>query len=185
MITRSEALEMLADNGVCGALLEHSLASEAVLCKMAERLNENTHIWSLAALLHDLDYPHTAKMPAEHGLLASELLADKLPEIALQAIRAHNGEMNGHLPATIFDFALRAGESVTGLISASAKMRPSGMEGMEIKSIKKKMKDKAFAASVSRENIRECEKAGLALDDFLALAIQAMSEQQASSGLHK
>ena len=108
-----------------------------------------------------------------------------MPEIALQAIRAHNGEINGYPPMNCFDFALRAGESVTGLISASAKMRPTGMAGMEVKSLKKKMKDKAFASGVSRENIRECEKAGFVLDDFLALAIQAMSEQAYLLGLNK
>ena len=73
-------------------------------------------------------------------------------------------------------FALRCGETITGLISAAALMRPTGYEGMEVKSIKKKMKDKAFAASVCRDNIRQCEQAGLPLDAFLALSIAAMRD---------
>jgi predicted hydrolase (HD superfamily) len=64
-------------------------------------------------------------------------------------------------------------------------MRPTGMEGMEVKSIKKKMKDKAFAASVCRDNIRQCAEAGLELDDFLALAIEAMRSHSAELGLNK
>ena len=100
----------------------------------------------------------------------------KLPEEALTAIRAHNGEMTGCAPETRFDYALRCGETITGLISAAALMRPTGYEGMEVKSIKKKMKDKAFAASVCRDNIRQCEQAGLPLDAFLALSIAAMRD---------
>ena len=106
----------------------------------------------------------------------ARLLEGKLPEEALTAIRAHNGEMTGCAPQTRFDFALRCGETITGLISAAALMRPTGYEGMEVKSIKKKMKDKAFAASVCRDNIRQCEQAGLPLDAFLALSIAAMRD---------
>ena len=84
--------------------------------------------------------------------------------------------MNGVAPSTRLDFALRCGETVTGLIAAAALMRPTGFEGMPPKSIKKKMKDKAFAASVSRENIRQCAEIGLELDEFLALAIEAMRD---------
>ena len=147
---------------------------------LAVRFGENEDLWGLTGLLHDLDYPTTAENPARHGLDTADMLAGKLPEEALTAIRAHNAEMNGaSAPAGRFDFALRCGETVTGLISAAALMRPTGMEGMEVKSIKKKMKDKAFAASVSRERIKECEQAGVPLDIFLALSIEAMQGQQA------
>ena len=93
--------------------------------------------------------------------------------------------MNGGRAESRFDYALRCGESVTGLISAAALMRPTGIEGMEVKSVKKKMKDKAFAASVSRENIRQCAEAGLELDAFLALAIEAMRAHADELGLSK
>ena len=114
------------------------------------------------------------------------LVYGQLPDEALTAIRAHNAEMNGASgPASRFDYALRCGETVTGLISAAALMRPTGMEGMEVKSIKKKMKDKAFAASVCRDNIRQCAEAGLELDEFLALSIEAMHTHSAELGLSK
>lgn len=177
MITRTEALELLARQGLGAALLQHSLASEAVLRAMARHFGEDEESWGLTGLLHDVDYPATAGHPERHGLDGADLLAGKLPEACLAAIRAHNGEMTGCAPASRLDFALRCGETVTGLIAAAARMRPTGLEGMEPRSIRKKMKDKAFAASVNRDNIRQCAAAGLELDAFLALAIAAMAAQ--------
>lgn len=177
MITRDEALARLESRKFPDSLLRHCLASEAVMRALAARLGQDCEIWGLTGLLHDLDFPATQENPQRHGLDAAEELEDMLPAEALQAIRAHNGEMNGCAPATSFDYALRCGETVTGLIAAAALMRPGGFEGMAPKSIKKKMKDKAFAASVNRENIRECARAGIELDDFLQLAIEAMARQ--------
>ena len=100
----------------------------------------------------------------------------------MQAIARHN-EMNGNLPQSDFDFALRCGETVTGLIHTAALVRPTRMQGMEAKSLKKKMKDKAFAASVCRETIKVCEKIGLELGDFLTLSIAAITGIEHEVGL--
>ena len=186
MIQRQAALDMLAQNNTPPSLLQHALASEAIMRALATHFGENEDLWGLTGLLHDLDYPTTAENAARHGLDTADMLAGHLPEEALAAIRAHNAEMNGATPpACRFDYALRCGETVTGLISAAALMRPTGMEGMEVKSIKKKMKDKAFAASVCRDNIRQCAEAGLELDAFLALSIEAMRTHSAELGLSK
>ena len=176
MISRDEALALLAENHVQAGLLQHSIASEAVMRALAREFGEDEELWGLTGLLHDVDYPATMQEPQRHGLAAGELLAGRLPEEALTAIRAHNGEMTGVMPQSRLDHALRCAETVTGLVSAAALMRPTGYEGMESKSIKKKMKDKAFAASVCRDNIRQCEQAGLPLDAFLALSIAAMRD---------
>lgn len=186
MIERQSALNMLAEQKTPPSLLQHALASEAIMRALAQHFGENEDIWGLTGLLHDLDYPATAENAARHGLDTADMLAGQLPDEALTAIRAHNAEMNGAAgPASRFDYALRCGETVTGLISAAALMRPTGMEGMEVKSIKKKMKDKAFAASVCRDNIRQCADAGLELDAFLALSIEAMRAHAAELGLSK
>ena len=186
MIERQSALTLLAEQKTPPSLLQHALASEAIMRALAQHFGENEELWGLTGLLHDLDYPATAENAARHGLDTAEMLAGKLPDEALTAIRAHNAEMNGAAgPASRFDYALRCGETVTGLISAAALMRPTGMEGMEVKSIKKKMKDKAFAASVCRDNIRQCAEAGLELDAFLALSIEAMRANAAELGLSK
>lgn len=177
MITREEALALLGQVGTSESLMRHALASEAVMSAFAKRLGADAELWGLAGLLHDLDYPQTEASPERHGLETSAMLSDSLPDDALQAIRSHNGEMNGCEPESAFDYALRSSETVTGLISAAALMRPTRYEGMSVKSIRKKMKDKAFAANVNRNNISQCEQAGLELDEFLAMAIAAMAAQ--------
>lgn len=79
-------------------------------------------------------------------------------------------------PSSKLDYALHCGETVAGLITAAALVRPTGMEGMEAKSLKKKVKDKAFVASVNREIIKECEQLSLELTDFLDFAVKTMSD---------
>ena len=185
MITREEALTLLAENGVREHLLQHSLASEAVLQGLAEHFGEDAELWSRTGLLHDLDYPKTESCPERHGLEAAELLAGRLPEEALQAIRAHNSEHTGTPVQSRFDVALRCGETVTGLVTAAALVRPTGITGMEVKSLKKKMKDQAFAAGVSRDIIKSCTDMGLTLEDFLGLAIASMAARAGELGLLK
>ncbi len=182
-ITRQEAVDLVKEHTTEDFLVQHALASEAILEALAEHFNEDVKLWSLTGLLHDVDYAQTAQTPEKHGLVGCELLEGKLPPEALQAIRAHNGEMNGTIPEHRLDFALRCGESVTGLVVTAALVRPTGITGMQAKSLKKKMKDKAFAASVSRENIKECEKIGLDLDAFLTLSINAMTKKAAELNL--
>ncbi|PKN41680.1 MAG: HD family phosphohydrolase [Deltaproteobacteria bacterium HGW-Deltaproteobacteria-18] len=181
MLARPEALTMIKDSAP-DHLFIHALETEAVMRALASRLGHDAETWGLAGLLHDLDYPETKDTPEKHGLITAETLTGKLPEEAVQAIARHN-EINGNLPQTDFDYALRCGETVTGLIHTAALVRPTRMQGMEAKSLKKKMKDKAFAASVCRETIKECEKLGLELGDFLTLAIGAITGIEAEVGL--
>jgi hypothetical protein len=175
MITRDEAIALLTKHVPEPALQAHCLESEAVLRALALRLGQNEAIWGLTGLLHDLDYATTKDNPARHGLDSAELLAGKLPDEAVQAIRAHNAEHTGVAPASLLDFALRSGETITGLIHTNALVRPARMDGMDAKSLKKKMKDKAFAASVNRETIGECQKLGLEQAEFFTMAIGAIA----------
>ena len=179
MLTRDEAVLLLNEEKTEPSLMRHALASEAVLRELALRLGqpeEVADLWAMTGLLHDVDYPRTKDNPAMHGLAAAEIIGGRLPDEAIYAIKAHNSEYTNIPPKSQLDYALRCGETVTGLIAAAALVRPNGMDGMEAKSIKKKMKDKAFAASVNRDTIKECEHLGLDLTEFLTLAIKAMSE---------
>ncbi|WP_243357766.1 HD domain-containing protein [Fundidesulfovibrio terrae] len=176
MITRGQALELIEAQNPEPHMILHARQSEAVMRALADRLGQDPDVWGLAGLVHDLDYPQTKDQPERHGLESAAMLAGKLPEEAVRAIAAHNGEMTGAMPESALDFGLRCAETVTGLIHAAALMRPTGYDGLEAKSVKKKMKDKAFARAVRRENILECEKAGVGLDEFLTLAIGAMRE---------
>ncbi len=185
MLNREQALALLQEWHPEPHLVQHALASEAVMRELAAHLGEDEDLWGITGLLHDLDYPLTHDRPEQHGLAGAERLEGLLPEPALHAIRAHNGEMTGVLPESTFDFALRCGETVTGLVITAALVRPSGMEDMQVSSLKKKMKDKAFAASVNRDCIRQCTQAGLELDTFLALAIRAIGGIDEELGLKK
>jgi len=183
MITRDEALALLTTHVPEPALQAHCLESEAVLRALALRLGQDEELWGLTGLLHDLDYATTKDTPARHGLDSADLLTDKLPDEAVQAIRAHNAEHTGVAPKSPLDFALRCGETVTGLIHTNALVRPARMDGMEAKSLKKKMKDKAFAASVNREIIGECQKLGLEQAEFFTIAIGAITGIAGKVGL--
>ncbi len=175
MLQREEALDLVKSFSPEPTMLQHALSSEAVMRALATHFEEDPNLWGLTGLIHDVDYPLTKDTPEQHGVQAATVLMGKVPDEVLYAVQAHCPEFTGKPPLSRLDYALRAAETVTGLITAAALVRPNGMEGMKVSSLKKKMKDKAFAASVNRENIRECEQIGLPLDNFLEIAIQAMS----------
>ena len=183
MLERDEAMALLRAEGPEPHLVNHAIQTEAIMRALALRLDHDPELWGLTGLLHDLDFPTTKDNPARHGLDAAEALAGKLPDEALHAIKAHNEECTGVAAENDFDYALRCAESVTGLISAAALIRPTRMEGMKPKSLVKKMKDKSFAAAVSRERITEFERLGMERPDFLTLAIAAMDTVAAETGL--
>lgn len=176
MISRQEAFELLKKENSEQHLIVHALETEAVMRGLAARLDRDEELWGITGLLHDLDYAKTNEDTERHGLDSFDMLQGQLPDEALNAIRSHAFELNGsEPPSTELDFALRCGETVTGLIHANALIRPEKMNGMKPKSLKKKMKAKAFAASVSREIIRECDKIGLELGEFFTIAIASVS----------
>ena len=184
MLTRDEALALLKSKNSEANLINHALESEAVLRALAGRLGKDVELWGVTGLLHDLDYATTKDAGERHGLDTAEWLEGQLPAEALDAIRRHAAEMNGSEgPSTEFDYALRCGETVTGMVHAGALVRPTKIEGMAAKSLKKKMKDKAFAASVNRDCIRECDKIGLDLGEFLQLSIDAVAAIAPEVGL--
>jgi len=183
-MNREQAFQLLQKHNNDPAQIKHALESEAVMRALASHLNENEELWGITGLLHDLDYGTTKNNTERHGLDSAELLAGKLPQEALNAIQRHAYEMNNtEEPQTRMDFALRCGETITGLVHTAALVRPTKMEGMKPKSLKKKMKDKAFAASVNRDAIRECSKLNIELGDFLQLAINAITEIAPNVGL--
>jgi len=185
MIDRAAALVLLQSFSPDAHMVQHALASEAILRQLALRLQADAELWACTGLLHDLDFPQTKDTPEKHGLVAAEQhLVDALPLEARTAIMAHNS-LTGVTPTTKLDWALRCGESVTGLVITAALVRPTAMEGMQAKSLKKKMKDKAFAASVCRDTIRECTHLGIELDDFLQLSIAALTPLSKELGLIK
>lgn len=166
-------------------MLYHSYSSEAVMRALAKHLGRDEEKWGLAGLLHDIDSEITNADPLKHGLVAEELLLDEgIDKDIIDAIKMHNEEATGLERTTEFQHALAAGETITGLIYATALVYPDKkIKDVKTKSVTKRMKQSAFAASVSRETIMECEKLGLTLNDFAELALNAMKESADKIGL--
>lgn len=184
MITREEAIQLLNEHIESENMKKHCLASEAVMRALARRLGRDEEEWGLAGLLHDIDVEITHADPYTHGPHAAHLLKGKVTEDALDAIVMHNEVATGRERSTEFQHALAAGETVTGLITATALVYPDKkVSSVKVKSVTKRMKEKAFAASVRREVILECEKIGLPLDEFAGLALNAMQEISDDLGL--
>lgn len=184
-MNREQALELLKQHVKDPANLNHSLESEVVMSGLAKHLGENQELWAIAGLLHDLDWEETGENnPEAHGIKCLEYLTN-YPEELKQAIKAHNYYYNQAIPpSSPLDYALRAGETVTGLIYACALVRPDKkLSSVEVKSVKKKMKDKSFAAKVNRDTIRECEKINLSLDEFLKISLESMQAIASQIGL--
>lgn len=129
------------------------------------------HKWFLAGLLHDADWE---KWPETHCNKIVEELEDRNidPEI-IRAIASHGPKYFGVDPKTEMDKMLYAFDELSGLIHAYSLMRPNGYEGMEVKGVKKRLKDKTFAAQVSREDIADaCERAEISLDDLIQFIVR-------------
>lgn len=176
IMKREEALALLKEYVKNENMIKHSLASEAVMDALAARLGEDREKWSLAGLLHDLDVEVTDADLRIHGLKTVEILREKGidPEI-IEAIRLHNEGAHGDKRTSVFHHALAAGETITGLIIATALVYPDKkLASVKTKSITKRMKEKAFARSVDRDTIRECELIGIPLPEFAELSLRAM-----------
>ena len=138
-----------------------------------------------SGLLHDLDMEVTGGDLHVHALKAAELLEGlDLDLEMLDAIRMHNEGATGEERTTLFQHALAAGETITGLIYATALVYPDKkIASIKYKSVRKRMKEKAFAASVNRDIILECESFGIPLDEFIQLSVDAMREVANEIGL--
>lgn len=181
---REQSLQLIKDYVKNEKMIAHSLASEAVMKAIAKHLGEDEDKWGTAGLLHDVDVEVTNGDIKIHGLKAVEILEEKGydPEI-IDAIKMHNEEATGLERTTLFQHALAAGETITGLIFATALVYPDKkLTSVKPKSITKRMKEKAFAASVRRENILECEDIGIPLNEFAELSLKAMQEISAELG---
>jgi len=184
MISREEAIRLLDEHIRSENMRKHCLASEAVMRALARRLGQNEEEWGLAGLLHDIDVEITNADPYTHGPYAEKLLNGKITPESLDAIVMHNEVATGKERTRLFQHALAAGETITGLIMATTLVYPDKkLASVKVKSITKRMKEKAFAASVKRENILECEKIGISLDEFADLSLRSMQEISSELGL--
>jgi putative nucleotidyltransferase with HDIG domain len=192
MLSREKALELLRKYIKTENTIKHMLATEATMRTLACHFKvEPVEAWAMAGLLHDIDYETVDQKTHEgHGLKGVEILKEEkadLAESVYQAILAHNYDNLGdrYRPKNKMDWSLFICDSLTGLIAATALVRPDKkLASVEVKSIKKKFKDKAFAAGTRREDIKLCEeKLGIPLDEFIQLSLSAMQKIDKELGL--
>lgn len=179
-LTRDRALALLQKYNQEPFHILHALTVEGVMGWFAQEQGEDVEFWSLCGLLHDVDFE---KWPEEHCKKAPELLAEVgASDEMVHAICSHGfGLCSDVEPTHIMEKILFAVDELTGLIGAAAKMRPSkSVMDMELSSLKKKFKDKKFAAGCSREVIKEgAERLGWTLDEVLEKTILAMRSCEA------
>ena len=177
MVTRNEAFELLKKYNKEEFHIHHGITLECVMRYLAEKQGfaEDAEFWGICGLLHDVDFE---MWPEEHCIKAPELLAEINADDALvHAVCSHGyGECSDVEPVHLMEKVLFAVDELTGLIGAAALMRPSkSCKDMELKSLKKKFKDKKFAAGCSRDIIkRGAEQLGWELDELLATTLEAM-----------
>jgi putative nucleotidyltransferase with HDIG domain len=176
-IERVAAWSLLRDHIANPNLLKHCLATEAVMRALALRLGGDPELWGLTGLLHDLDAERQPDL-AQHTLDAQRMLrARGVSEELVRAVGMHNETAQGEKRSEVFHHALAAGETITGLIIATALVLPEKkLAGVKAKSVRKRMKEKAFAAGANREIIMECERIGIPIDEFCEICLTAMQE---------
>ena len=181
---RKEAYDLLTEYTKKPGLIKHALGVEAVMRAYAVTFGEDPEAWGIVGLLHDFDYERypTAE---EHPYKGAEILRERgIPEEWVEAVLGH-ADYTGVERKTKMAKTLFAVDELTGFIVAVALVRPSKkLEDVAVKSVKKKMKDKAFAAAVSRDDIRKgAEELGADLDEHIGFVLEAMKKSSDALGL--
>lgn len=182
--SRGEAWALLAEFTKGDSLRKHALAVEAAMRAYARRFGDDEATWGLVGMLHDFDYEMHPTAPA-HPLKGAEILrARGYPEEVIYAILAH-ADYSGCPRRTRLDRAIYGCDELAGFITACALVRPGrAIQGLEVGSVKKKLKDKSFARSVNRDDIyRGAEELGIPLDEHIAFVIGALSVAAPALGL--
>ncbi|MBU1096639.1 MAG: HDIG domain-containing protein [Bacteroidetes bacterium] len=184
MRDRNYCLQLLKEYTKSESLIKHALAVEACVNAYAKKFDEDIDYWSNVALLHDFDY-EMFPSAEEHPYKGYEILQSKgFDEQFRKSIMSH-ADYTGEPRDTKLKKVLYACDELAGFITAVTYVRPSkSILEVEVKSVKKKMKDKAFAKAVSREDIiTGAEELGVNLDEHIQFCIDAMSREKESLGL--
>ena len=182
--TRAEAWTLLTEYTENDRLLKHGLAVEAAVRGYAQRFGEDEESWRVVALLHDFDYERWPS-PEDHPYRGCEILrAQGYPAYVMRAILSH-AEYTGVSRESLLEHTLFACDEMAGFVTAAALVRPSrSVLDLEAKSVKKRMKDKAFARAVSRDDLRQgADELGLPLDEHITNVITFMRPHAEALGL--
>ena len=183
-VTRDTAWQLLTEYTKSESLLKHALAVEAAVRGYARKFGEDEQAWSVVALLHDFDYERWPSRE-EHPFRGTEILREKgYPEWVIRAILSH-ADYSGVSRDSPLEKTLFACDELAGFITAASLVRPSkSILDLETSSVMKRMKDKAFARGVKRDDLRAgAELLGLPLEEHVANVISFMREQADPLGL--
>jgi|SRR5215211_405725 len=182
--TRDEAWDLVCEWIESDSLRKHLLGVEAGMVAYARKYGEDEERWAAAGLVHDLDYERYPDLETGHPRHAlKELEARGYPQDVIDAVAGH-AEFMGVPRETQMAKTLFAVDELSGFIAACALVRPTGIEGMKPKSVRKKLKQPSFAAGVNRDEVaRGAEELGVDFDDHVAFLIDAMAERADELGL--
>jgi putative nucleotidyltransferase with HDIG domain len=182
--TREEAYQLVTEYNKSDSLIKHALAVEGVMRYMARKWGEDEEKWGVIGLVHDLDYE---KFPEEHCQKSEEILKEKgWPEQYIRAVVSHGWGLCSNVePQTELEKVLYAIDELTGLVVTTALVHPSkSIMDVKVKSVKKKWKDKRFAAGVNRSVIEQgAQMLGMEITDLIADTIAGMQEVAEEIGL--
>ncbi|MFN2617319.1 MAG: HD domain-containing protein [Thermoleophilaceae bacterium] len=182
--SRDEAWALVCEWTESEPLRRHMLAVEGAMRAYARSWAEDEELYGVTGLLHDLDYERFPDLETGHPRKALELFrARGYPEELVEAVAGH-AELLGVPRTSRLAKTLYAVDELSGFIAACALVRPTGIEGMTPKSVKKKLKQPSFAAAVNRDEVRRgAEELGVDFDGHVALVISAMEERAGELGL--
>jgi uncharacterized protein len=181
-ITKKQADKLVEEHIKDPVTKLHLFEAEAIMRALAKHLGENEEEWGTIGLLHDIDWDLTKENQSQHCVKAVEILRGAgASDFLVETIQSHGygnvmiPELQGKKRETKIQHCLVAAETLTGIIVASALVQPDKkLSSVKLKSLKKKFKDKSFAAKCDRELIRECEQAGIPLEAFLEIGLTAL-----------
>jgi putative nucleotidyltransferase with HDIG domain len=183
-LDRDSAWKLLTEYVKNDKLLKHSIAVEACMREYARKFGEDEEKWGVVGLLHDIDYELYPSFP-DHPIKGAGILRERgYPEDVVRAVLAH-ADHTGVERRTLMEKALYAVDELAGFVVAVALVKPGkSLSEVDPRSVRKKMKDKAFAAGVSREAItRGAEELGVDLDEHIAVVVEAMKKVADKLGL--
>ena len=189
MISREDAWNLILKYNSDKNDLNHYLESEAIMKELAGKIGEDVEYYGMLGLMHDIDWGIVKDNSVEHLTKAPQILKDAgFDEKFISIIVSHGygfdcAGLNDKKRSQKEEFALADSETISGLVYAYARMRGNKISDMEVSGLKKKFKDKSFAAGCSRDIILESEKLGISLDEFFAIAIEGMKKIKDEIGL--
>ena len=178
----TDARALVKDKTDKDITVRHLISVEGVMRALARRFGEDEELWGLTGLFHDLDQDHTGDDAANHARLAAGWLREAdVDERVINGVLAH---AYPEYRTDLMSKAVVHADAVAGLLVAAALVRPERAEGMRVSSVKKKLREKAFAPGVNREEVTGVEAGiGLPLDEFLAVSLEGLQDVAPEIGL--